>query len=80
MGAPAVSPVCFGLLTKRGRALDDILAARDHLLALPQASGAVGIGAAAKLEKVVDEKNIPADIKAYPDAGHSFANNFRRSR
>ena len=26
------------------------------------------------LEKVVDEKNIPADIKAYPDAGHSFAN------
>jgi carboxymethylenebutenolidase len=117
------------LLTKRGRALDDILAARDHLLALPQASGAVGIagfclggqfalvmspkgfgasapfygtplprdlretldgacpivasfgsrdpvgiGAAAKLEKVVDELNIPADVKAYPGAGHSFAN------
>ncbi len=117
------------LLTKRGRALDDILAARDHLLALPQASGAVGIagfcmggqfalvlspkgfgasapfygtplprdlsatldgacpivasfgardpigiGAADRLRKVVDEKNIPADIKAYPGAGHSFAN------
>lgn len=31
------------LLTQRGRALDDILAARDHLLALPQCSGAVGI-------------------------------------
>src|ERR1700750_1913857 len=27
------------LLTQRGRALDDILAARDHLLAMPQATG-----------------------------------------
>ncbi len=127
--ARCVTRVMRELLTKRGRALDDILAARDHLLALPQASGAVGIaglcmggrfalvmspkgfgasapfygtplpsnlsetldgacpivasfgrrdpigiGAADKLEKVVDEKNIPADIKAYPDAGHSFAN------
>jgi carboxymethylenebutenolidase len=117
------------LLTKRGRALDDILAARDHLLGLPQASGAVGIagfcmggqfalvmsprgfgasapfygtplpgnlretldgacpivasfgkrdpvgiGAAPKLQKVVDEKDIDADIKVYPGAGHSFAN------
>jgi carboxymethylenebutenolidase len=127
--ARCVTRVMRELLTKRGRALDDILAARDHLLALPQASGAVaiagfcmggqfalvmspkgfgasapfygtplprdlsqtldgacpivasfgrrdpiGIGAAAKLEKVVDEKNIPADIKAYPGVGHSFAN------
>jgi carboxymethylenebutenolidase len=117
------------LLTQRGRALDDILAARDHLLGLPQASGAVGIagfcmggqfallmspkgfgasapfygtplpknlsetldgacpivasfggrdpigiGAAPKLQKVVDEKDIDADIKVYPGAGHSFAN------
>ena len=117
--ARCITRVFRELLTKRGRALDDILAARDHLLAMPQASGAVGIagvcrggqfalrlspkgcgasapfygtplpsnlsetldgacpivasfgrrdpigiGAAAKLEKVVDEKNIPADIKA----------------
>ncbi len=117
------------LKTQRGRALDDILAARDHLLALPHSSGAVGIagfclggqfalvlspkgfgasapfygtplprdlsdtldgacpvvasfgrrdplgrGAPAKLQKVLDDKHIPADIKAYPDAGHSFAN------
>ena len=34
----------------------------------------LGIGAAARLQKVVDEKGIPADIKVYPDAGHSFAN------
>ena len=27
-----------------------------------------------KLRKVVDDKGITADIKAYPDAGHSFAN------
>jgi carboxymethylenebutenolidase len=72
--ARCITRVFRELLTKRGRALDDILAARDHLLALPQASGAVGIGAAAKLEEVVDEKNIPADINAYPDAGHGFAN------
>ena len=41
--ARCVTRVMRELLTKRGRALDDILAARDHLLALPQASGAVGI-------------------------------------
>jgi carboxymethylenebutenolidase len=124
-----VTRVFRELLTKRGRALDDILAARDHLLALPRSSGAVGIagfcmggqfalvmspkgfgasapfygtplprnlsetldgacpivasfgrrdpvgrGAATKLQKVVDEKGIDADIKVYPDAGHSFAN------
>ncbi len=31
------------LLTKRGRALDDILAARDHLQAMPECNGTVGI-------------------------------------
>jgi carboxymethylenebutenolidase len=41
--ARCVARVMRELLTKRGRALDDILAARDHLLAMPQASGAVGI-------------------------------------
>jgi carboxymethylenebutenolidase len=127
--ARCVARVMRELLTQRGRALDDILAAREHLLAMPQASGAVGIagfcmggqfalvmspkgfgasapfygtplprdlsatldgacpivasygardplgrGAAAKLQKVVDEKDIPADIKTYPGAGHGFAN------
>lgn len=117
------------LLTKRGRALDDIMAARSHVLGMPQCSGAVGIagfcmggqfalilspkgfgasapfygtplprrleevldgacpvvasfgqrdpigaGAADKLRKVVDDKGISADIKTYPRAGHSFAN------
>ena len=127
--ARCITRVFRELLTKRGRALDDVLAARDHLLAMPQASGAVGIagfcmggqfalvlspkgfgasapfygtplprnlsetldgacpivasfgrrdpigrGAADKLQKVVDELDIPTDIKAYPGAGHSFAN------
>lgn len=127
--ARCVTRVFREVLSKRGRALDDILAARDHLLAMPQASGAVGIagfclggqfalvmspkgfgasapfygtplprdlsatldgacpivasfgrrdpvgiGAAARLQKVVDEKNLDSDIKVYPDAGHSFAN------
>jgi carboxymethylenebutenolidase len=117
------------LLSQRGRALDDILTARDHVLALPECNGSVGvvgfcmggqfalvmaprgfgasapfygtplprhlsetlegacpivasfgrqdpigIGAPARLRKVVEEKGITADIKVYPDAGHSFAN------
>jgi carboxymethylenebutenolidase len=117
------------LLTKRGRALDDIIAARDHLRAMPQCTGAVGIagfcmggqfalvmspkgfgasapfygtplprnlsetldgacpivaslgrrdplgvGAPDRLRKVVEDKGITAEIKVYPKAGHSFAN------
>jgi carboxymethylenebutenolidase len=127
--ARCVTRVLREVLARRGRALDDILAARDHLLAMPEASGAVGIagfcmggqfalvmspkgfgaaapfygtplprdlsatldgacpivasfgrrdplgvGAAPKLQKVVDDKGLDADIKVYPDAGHSFAN------
>jgi len=34
----------------------------------------LGIGAPARLRRVVEEKGITADIKVYPDAGHSFAN------
>ena len=34
----------------------------------------LGIGAADKLQKVVDDLDIPSDIKAYQGAGHSFAN------
>jgi carboxymethylenebutenolidase len=33
-------------------------------------------GAAAKLEQVLVEKGIPHDVKEYPDAGHSFMDNF----
>jgi carboxymethylenebutenolidase len=117
------------LLTKRGRALDDIIAARDHLQEMPQCTGAIGIagfcmggrfalvmsprgfgasapfygtplprnlgatldgacpivasfgrrdplgiGAPARLRRVVDDQGIAADIKVYPDAGHSFVN------
>jgi carboxymethylenebutenolidase len=127
--ARCITRVFRELLTQRGRALDDILAARDHLLSIPQCTGAVaiagfcmggqfalvmsskgfgasapfygtplprnlsatldgacpvvasfgrrdplGIGAPARLRRVVEEKGITADIKVYPDAGHSFAN------
>ena len=34
----------------------------------------LGIGAPARLRKVVEEKSIPSDIKVYSNAGHSFAN------
>ncbi|BBY83351.1 dienelactone hydrolase family protein [Mycolicibacterium pulveris] len=127
--ARCVTRVFRELMTQRGRALDDILAARDHLKSMPQCTGAVGIagfcmggqfalvlspkgfgasapfygtplprnlsetldgacpivasfgrrdplgiGAPARLREVVAAKNIPADIKVYPDVGHSFAN------
>src|SRR6516162_6672966 len=38
-----ITRVMRELLTQRGRALDDILAARDHMQALPECSGRVGI-------------------------------------
>jgi carboxymethylenebutenolidase len=34
----------------------------------------LGIGAPSPLRKVVEAKGITADIKVYPNAGHSFAN------
>ena len=34
----------------------------------------LGMGAAARLRKVVEDKGIAADIKVYPDAGDGFAN------
>lgn len=127
--ARCITRVFRELLTQHGRALDDILAARNHLLAQPQCSGTVGIvgfcmggqfalimgpkgfaasapfygtplprrlnetldascpivasfgrrdpigiGAPARLRRIVADNKIPADIKVYPQAGHSFAN------
>jgi carboxymethylenebutenolidase len=41
--ARCVPRVMREVLTKRGRSLDDVLAARDHLQALPECTGQVGI-------------------------------------
>lgn len=41
--ARCITRVFRELLTQRGRALDDILAARDHLKAMPECAGPVGI-------------------------------------
>ncbi|OBH20258.1 dienelactone hydrolase family protein [Mycolicibacter terrae] len=41
--ARCITRVFRELLTQRGRALDDIIAARDHLLGMPECSGKVGI-------------------------------------
>ncbi|WP_046314902.1 dienelactone hydrolase family protein [Mycobacterium sp. UM_Kg1] len=71
--ARCITRVFRELLTQRGRALEDILAARDHLLAMPECSGAVGI-AGDRLRAAVEKHHIPHDIKVYRDAGHSFAN------
>ncbi|GFG65382.1 hypothetical protein MKUB_28720 [Mycobacterium kubicae] len=127
--ARCIPRVMRELMTQRGRALDDIMAARDHLLGMPECTGRVGIagfcmggqfalvlspngfgasapfygtplprhlsetldgacpivasfgtrdplgiGATKRLRAVTAAKNITADIKAYPGAGHSFAN------
>ena len=127
--ARCVTRVMRELLTKRGRALDDILAARDHLQSMSECSGRVGIagfcmgggfalimspkgfgacapfygtplprnlsetldgacpivasfgtrdplgmGAPKRLREVATAKHIITDIKAYPGAGHGFAN------
>jgi carboxymethylenebutenolidase len=127
--ARCVTRVFRDLLTKRGRAVDDILAARDHLQSMPECTGRVGIagfcmggqfalvmspkgfgasapfygvplprhldetlngacpivasfggrdplgiGAPTRLREAVLTKHITADIKVYPNAGHSFAN------
>jgi carboxymethylenebutenolidase len=127
--ARCITRVFRDLLTKRGRALDDILAARDHVQSMAECTGSVGvvgfcmggqfalvmapngfaasapfygtplprqlgetldgacpivasfgrrdpigIGAADKLRKVVEDSGITADIKVYPGVGHSFAN------
>lgn len=127
--ARCITRVFRELLSQRGRAVDDIMAARDHLVGMPECSGAVGIagfcmggqfalvlsprgfgasapfygvplprhleqtldgacpivasfggkdpvgiGAADRLRRVVEDKDIPHDIKTYPRVGHSFAN------
>jgi carboxymethylenebutenolidase len=41
--ARCVTKVMRDVLTKRGRAVDDVLAARDYLQALPECTGRVGI-------------------------------------
>ena len=113
-----------------GTAVDDLIAARDHLVADPQCTGKVGIigfcmgggfclvlapsgkfdaaapnygewpndlsaipnscptvasygakdwmlkGAADKLEGLLAERDVPRDIKEYPNVGHSFMNDW----
>ncbi|WP_422749635.1 dienelactone hydrolase family protein [Mycobacterium sp. WMMD1722] len=116
-------------LAQHGRSFDDLIAARDHLIGMPECSGAVAIAgfcmggqfalllgagnfaaaapfygtplpknldrslnascpivasfgardpmgrkAPEQLSAVVEAKGVPADIKVYPQAGHSFAN------
>ena len=118
------------MATGSGAAIDDIVAARDHLASDAGCTGKVGIvgfcmgggfalqmaprgvfdaaapnygnlpksleglrgacptvasygakdrtlpGAAAKLEKVFTDGNVPHDVKEYPEVGHSFMNDF----
>jgi carboxymethylenebutenolidase len=133
--ARCITRVMRDVMTKHGPAIDDVMAAREHLLGMPECSGRVGIagfcmggqfalvlspkgfgasapfygtplprkldetldgacpivasfgsrdplgiGAAERLRKVTTAKHITADIKSYPGAGHSFANQLPRQR
>ncbi|GGU17570.1 dienelactone hydrolase family protein [Nocardioides albus] len=118
------------LVTGQGTAVDDLIAARDHLAADPRCTGKVGVvgfcmgggfslllaprgifdaaapnygqlpknlsalsascpmvasyggkdrtlpGAADKIEAALAKGEVPRDVKVYPEAGHSFMNNW----
>jgi carboxymethylenebutenolidase len=67
---------CIGSLLRHPlpRHLSDTLDGACPFVASFGRRDPLGIGAPARLRKVVEEKGITADIKVYPDAGHSFAN------
>ncbi|MBJ8340365.1 dienelactone hydrolase family protein [Antrihabitans sp. YC3-6] len=125
-----VKQVMSDLYAHKGRAIDDLQAAKDHLIAREDCTGSVGIagfcmgggfalvmasqgfdasapfypslaqsyekvfegacpvvaslgsrdvvniGAGPKMEKALQRRNIPHDVKVYQGAGHSFANKY----
>lgn len=56
------------------RKLDETLDGACPLVASFGKRDPLGVGAAKKLREVADAQGIAADIKVYPDVGHSFAN------
>jgi carboxymethylenebutenolidase len=56
------------------RQLDETLKGACPIVASFGRRDPIGMGAGAKLQRTVDALGIPADIKTYPNAGHSFAN------
>jgi carboxymethylenebutenolidase len=77
--ALVMSPKGFGASapfygTPLPRHLDETLDGACPIVASFGRRDPIGIGAADRLRKVVEDKGIEADIKVYPHAGHSFAN------
>lgn len=54
--------------------LEDTLSGACPIVASFGARDPIGRGAPAKLNKAVEAQGIAADVKVYPNAGHSFAN------
>src|SRR5579875_3319872 len=56
------------------RHLDEALDGACPIVASFGSRDPLGIGAPTKLQRVLEQKAIPNDVKVYPGAGHSFAN------
>jgi len=54
--------------------LEETLSGACPIVASFGARDPIGRGAPAKLNKAVEAQGIAADVKVYPNAGHSFAN------
>ncbi|MEN9748784.1 MAG: hypothetical protein RLZZ603_1476 [Actinomycetota bacterium] len=65
------SSVNYGMLPKD---LDSVLSGACPIIASYGAKDGQLKGAVKKLETVLDAKQIPHDLKEYPDAGHAFMN------
>ena len=65
------SSVNYGMLPKD---LDSVLSGACPIIASYGAKDGQLKGAVKKLETVLDAKQVPHDLKEYPDAGHAFMN------
>jgi carboxymethylenebutenolidase len=77
--ALVMSPKGFGAAapfysTPLPRNLDKTLDGACPIVASLGGRDPLGRGAPEKLRKTIADKNITADVKVYPGAGHSFAN------
>jgi carboxymethylenebutenolidase len=67
------SSVNYGMVPDHA---EDVLAGACPIVASYGARDRALKGGAARLEKALEANGVPCDVKEYPDAGHSFLNQF----